>query len=131
MDAEQPWIKRAVAWLKSAQNPDGGWGESCLSYTDRAWRGRGASTPSQTAWALIGLLSGEKAISQSARRAAAWLIERQRADGGWNEELFTGTGFPGHFYLSYHLYAHYFPLMALGRLRQRLASLNERPGDRQ
>ncbi len=131
VDAEQPWIKRAVAWLKSAQNPDGGWGESCLSYTDRAWRGRGASTPSQTAWALIGLLSGEKAISQSARRAAAWLIERQRADGGWNEELFTGTGFPGHFYLSYHLYAHYFPLMALGRLRQRLASLNERPGDRQ
>jgi squalene-hopene/tetraprenyl-beta-curcumene cyclase len=121
IDPGQPWIQRAIAWLKSKQNPDGGWGESCLSDRDHSWRGRGPSTPSQTAWGLIGLLAGEKEPSENALRAAWWLLERQSDSGGWTENEFTGTGFPNHFYLRYHLYAHYFPLMALGRLRRRLA----------
>ncbi len=116
----QPWIRRAVEWLKAKQNADGGWGESCLSDNDPAWRGRGVSTASQTAWALIGLAAGEDEISEPARRGADWLLERQNQSGGWDETEFTGTGFPNHFYLRYHLYCHYFPLMALGRLRRRL-----------
>ncbi|MGH7934711.1 MAG: squalene--hopene cyclase [Candidatus Binataceae bacterium] len=123
IDLERPWIKRAVAWLKSVQNPDGGWGESCLSDKDPAYRGHGTSTPSQTAWALIGLLAGEDALSDAAMRGAAWLMERQNDAGDWDETEFTGTGFPNHFYLRYHFYAHYFPLMALGRFRRRLADI--------
>ncbi len=122
----EPWIRRAVEWLKSKQNDDGGWGESCLSDKDPAWRGRGPSTASQTAWALMGLLAGEEEISEAARRGASWLIERQNANGSWDETEFTGTGFPNHFYLRYHLYCHYFPLMALGRLRQRIRSTTAR-----
>ncbi len=116
----EPWIRRAVDWLTSKQNDDGGWGESCLSDKDPAWRGRGVSTASQTAWALIGLLAGEDEVSEAARRGASWLVDRQSPDGGWDESEFTGTGFPNHFYLRYHLYCHYFPLMALGRLRRRV-----------
>jgi squalene-hopene/tetraprenyl-beta-curcumene cyclase len=120
---DEPWIKRSVAWLKSKQNEDGGWGESCLSDKDPAWRGRGTSTPSQTAWAMIGLLAGEDGIGPHLERGMQWLLERQRETGDWEETEFTGTGFPNHFYLRYHLYAHYFPLMALGRLRKRMAEL--------
>lgn len=120
-DLGQPWIRRAVAWLKSKQNPDGGWGESPLSDTDPAWRGRGASIASQTAWALIGLLAGEDEVSESVTRGVAWLTERQSQGGDWEEPESTGTGFPGHFYLRYALYSHYFPLMALGRFRRRVA----------
>jgi squalene-hopene/tetraprenyl-beta-curcumene cyclase len=119
----EPWIQRSVAWLKSKQNEDGGWGESCLSDKDLAWRGRGISTPSQTAWAMIGLLAGEDAIGPHLMRGLQWLLERQRETGDWEETEFTGTGFPNHFYLRYHLYAHYFPLMALGRLRKRMTEL--------
>lgn len=126
VDVEEPWIKRAVAWLKSVQNADGGWGESCLSDKDPAMRGRGTSTPSQTAWALIGLVAGENELSDNAMRGVNWLLERQTAAGGWEEKEFTGTGFPNHFYLSYHMYAHYFPLMALGRFRRRMAELATR-----
>ncbi len=121
VDVDEPWIKRAVAWLKSVQNADGGFGESCLSDADPEWRGKGESTASQTAWALIGLAAGERTVSAQARRAALWLLESQRQGGDWQETLFTGTGFPNHFYLRYHLYAHYFPLMALGRLKKALA----------
>jgi len=120
VDLNQDWIWRAVAWLKAKQNDDGGWGESCLSDRDPAWRGRGVSTASQTAWALIGLAAGEDEVGDAARRGAAWLMDRQNENGGWDETEFTGTGFPNHFYLRYHLYCHYFPLMALGRLRRRL-----------
>jgi len=123
VDLNQEWIKRAVQWLKQKQNTDGGWGESCLSDKDPAWHGRGESTPSQTAWALIGLLAGENEIGDSVTRGITWLMERQTAFGDWDEQLFTGTGFPNHFYLRYHLYQHYFPLMALGRMRRRLADL--------
>ncbi|MGH8013511.1 MAG: squalene--hopene cyclase [Candidatus Binataceae bacterium] len=126
VDINQSWIKRAVMWLKSVQNADGGWGESCLSDHDPAWRGHGTSTPSQTAWAIIGLLAGEDNISESVTRGVAWLLERQNENGDWEETEFTGTGFPNHFYLRYHMYAHYFPLMALGRFRRRQSEMAAR-----
>jgi squalene-hopene/tetraprenyl-beta-curcumene cyclase len=120
-DIDEPWIKRGAGWLKSVQNADGGWGESCLSDQDLTYKGRGTSTPSQTAWAIIGLIAGENELSDSVMRGVSWLLERQSDNGGWDEPEFTGTGFPNHFYLSYHMYAHYFPLMALGRFRRRMA----------
>ncbi len=126
VDVNEPWIKRAVEWLKSKQNPDGGWGESPLSDRDRSWRGRGTSTASQTAWAMIGLIAGEADVSEHALRGAQWLSERQNDDGAWTETESTGNGFPNHFYLRYYLYAHYFPLMALGRLRRRMNETNSR-----
>jgi squalene-hopene/tetraprenyl-beta-curcumene cyclase len=120
VDVEEDWIKRAVGWLKSVQNSDGGWGESCLSDSDPSMKGKGGSTPSQTAWGLIGLLAGENGLSDNIMRGVTWLFERQGEEGRWEDLEFTGTGFPNHFYLRYHMYAHYFPLMALGRLRARL-----------
>jgi squalene-hopene/tetraprenyl-beta-curcumene cyclase len=124
VDMEEEWIGRAVKWLKSKQNADGGWGEACLSDRDASWRGCGRSTPSQTSWALMGLLAGEKGIDESATRAVKWLLENQNSAGVWEESESTGNGFPNHFYLRYYLYPHYFPLMALGRFRRRLL---ERP----
>jgi squalene-hopene/tetraprenyl-beta-curcumene cyclase len=107
-------IRRAVAWLEAHQSRDGGWGEDLRSYTERARVGRGASTPSQTAWALLALLAaGER--SPALQRGVAWLVERQRSDGDWDEEAYTGTGFPGDFYIGYRLYKLVFPIMALGR----------------
>jgi squalene-hopene/tetraprenyl-beta-curcumene cyclase len=107
-------VRRAVRWLESVQNEDGGWGEDLRSYEDDAWRGRGASTPSQTAWALLALLdAGEHGAT--VERGIQWLVKEQRQDGGWDEPQFTGTGFPGDFYIRYHLYRISFPLMALGR----------------
>jgi squalene-hopene/tetraprenyl-beta-curcumene cyclase len=111
---EHPAIRRALGWLESVQNGDGGFGEDLRSYSDPAWRGRGASTPSQTAWALLALLEAG-APADSIERALGWLVRAQRCDGGFDEALFTGTGFPGDFYIRYHLYAQHFPLMALGR----------------
>ncbi len=112
----KPPIRRAVSWLISHQNPDGGWGEDLRSYTDPAWSGRGESTASQTAWALLALIAagGEDAM-RAADRGVAWLTATQRADGGWDEPQFTGTGFPGDFYINYHLYRVVFPVSALGR----------------
>ncbi len=108
-------IRTAVDWLARHQNADGGWGEDLRSYRDRAaWAGRGASTPSQTAWALLALLAaGERAAPTE--RGIAYLVDTQRPDGSWDEPFATGTGFPGHFYINYHLYRLVFPLMALGR----------------
>jgi squalene-hopene/tetraprenyl-beta-curcumene cyclase len=119
-DPDAPHVRRAVGWLKAHQNPDGGWGEAVESYDDERLAGRGPSTPSQTAWAMLGLLSGQREPGPELARGARWLIDRQRADGTWEERAFTGTGFPGHFYLRYHMYAQYFPLMALGAYRSRL-----------
>ncbi|HVN64779.1 MAG TPA: squalene--hopene cyclase [Candidatus Binataceae bacterium] len=127
-DINEPWIKRSVAWLKSKQNADGGWGESPQSDKDSAWHGRGTSTASQTAWALIGLLAGENGISEAAMRGAQWLAERQNEAGSWDESEFTGTGFPNYFYLRYWMYPHYFPLMALGRFRKRIGEMASRNG---
>lgn len=109
-----PAIQRAAAWLEQHQNEDGGWGEDPRSYVDAAWRGRGNSTPSQTAWALLALLEVDPR-SEAARRGIAWLVQAQNADGSWDEPEFTGTGFPGDFYLRYHMYRQNFPTMALGR----------------
>jgi squalene-hopene/tetraprenyl-beta-curcumene cyclase len=115
-----PWsppVRRAVQWLVDHRNADGGWGEDIRSYRDRAWRGRGASTPSQTAWALLALLAAGERRSPVTAGGVAWLLERQRPDGTWDEPWFTGTGFPGDFSINYHLYRLVFPLMALGRYR--------------
>jgi squalene-hopene/tetraprenyl-beta-curcumene cyclase len=107
-------IRRAVGWLEAHQNDDGGWGEDPRSYDDPAWIGRGASTASQTAWALLALhAAGERSAAVS--RGVGWLVETQRPDGGWDEPQFTGTGFPSDFYINYHLYRLVFPIMALGR----------------
>jgi squalene-hopene/tetraprenyl-beta-curcumene cyclase len=113
---EKTCIRRAVRWLVDHQNPDGGWGEDMRSYTDAAWAGRGESTASQTAWALLALLAagGQEAMT-SAGRGVAWLAATQRSDGTWDEPQFTGTGFPGDFYINYHLYRLVFPVSALGR----------------
>ncbi|MBI4614918.1 MAG: squalene--hopene cyclase [Planctomycetes bacterium] len=119
-DMDAPYVRRAADWVKSRQNPDGGWGESCLSYEDRDWIGRGESTPSQTAWALMALVAAGEAESREARRGALFLIERQDSRGGWDETQYTGTGFPGAFYLRYYYYCLYFPLLALGRYRNAL-----------
>jgi squalene-hopene/tetraprenyl-beta-curcumene cyclase len=120
-DLNEGWIRRAVAWLKSVQAADGGWGETCLADRDPALKGKGNTTPSQTAWAVIGLLAGEDGISEHLMRGVAWLLDSQNEAGRWEDLDFTGTGFPNHFYLRYHMYGHYFPLMALGRFRRRIA----------
>jgi squalene-hopene/tetraprenyl-beta-curcumene cyclase len=114
---EHPAVRKAVAWLKSVQHPDGGWGESCATYDGPSLAGRGTPTPSQTAWALLGLHAAGEADSDAVRRGVDFLLRTQRPDGGWDETEFTGTGFPKVFYLKYHYYALYFPLMALARLQ--------------
>jgi squalene-hopene/tetraprenyl-beta-curcumene cyclase len=113
-DAQDLQVRRAVRWLEERQNEDGGWGEDPRSYDDPAWIGRGPSTASQTAWALLALhAAGER--SGAMARGVGWLVERQQDDGGWDEPQYTGTGFPGDFYINYELYRLVFPVMALGR----------------
>jgi squalene-hopene/tetraprenyl-beta-curcumene cyclase len=143
---ESDYVRRACDWLVRHQNPDGGWGESCASYMDDSQRGKGPSTASQTAWALMGLLAqGSQAYQASIQTGVEYLTSTQTSEGSWDELYFTGTGFPGYgrgartdlssgktldqgselsrgFMLRYHLYRHYFPLMALGRARTHLSS---------
>jgi squalene-hopene/tetraprenyl-beta-curcumene cyclase len=119
---DHPSMRRAVAWLDDVQQESGGFGEDIRSYADPAWRGRAEfTTPSQTAWALLGYVAAGNAEALSTRRAADYLCAAQRSDGDWDEEHFTGTGFPLDFMIRYHLYRITFPLLALGRLRERLA----------
>ena len=117
VDLSDPAISRAVAWLESKQNPDGGWGESCHSYGDPASSGKGDSTPSQTAWAIMGLMSAGMADAFSVARGVQYLLRQQTKEGSWEEARHTGTGFPRVFYLRYHWYCQYFPLWALAMYR--------------
>jgi squalene-hopene/tetraprenyl-beta-curcumene cyclase len=146
-DMRLPYIRRAVNWLLEHQNDDGGWGESCGSYVDPGLHGVGPSTPSQTSWALLGLLAAGEVDHRAVRRGVAYLLSNQREDGTWDEPYFTGTGFPGYrvgerprelpgivekstqglemssgFMIKYHLYRNYWPLLALGRYRKLTAS---------
>ena len=145
-DMTRPRVRQAVRWLYEHQNPDGGWGESCASYADPAQRGQGESTPSQTAWALVALIAAGETGGIDVRRGVEFLLDRQRADGTWDEPQFTGCGFPGYgsgdqperhrpvgdadrqglelgagFMINYHLYRDYFPLWALGRYLRGIA----------
>lgn len=123
-DISQPWIRKAGAWLKSVQKEDGSFGESANSYQDPALKGRGPSTASQTAWGAMALQAIFGRDDPAVGRAIQWLCAAQLVDatddqgnppGSWTEHEFTGTGFPRVFYLRYHLYRLYFPIMALGR----------------
>ena len=137
-DMKSEPARRAIAWLLAHQNEDGGWGESCASYADPAFAGKGPSAASQTSWALIALMAAGESDSHAVRRGIQYLVSTQRADGTWEEPWFTGTGFPGYgvgsrskrtriqevelpsgFMIKYHLYRNYWPLMALGRFRRR------------
>jgi squalene-hopene/tetraprenyl-beta-curcumene cyclase len=116
-DMDSRPVRRAVRWLKDVQNADGGWGESCRSYDDPSMAGHGPSTASQTAWAVLGLLAAGECHSEELYAGVEYLVGTQTADGLWTEDAFTGTGFPRVFYLKYHMYSMYFPLMALSRYR--------------
>ena len=120
-DQNEAAVQQSVEWVRSVQNGDGGWGETAGTYDDPGQRGVGPSTPSQTAWALLALLAGGDTRSDSVAKGVRWLVDRQAEDGSWSELIpgrngesyYTGTGFPRVFYLGYHLYKQYFPLLAL------------------
>src|SRR5690606_15333804 len=97
--------------------PDGAWGEDCESYRHKEQAGKGEATPSQTAWALLGLMAAGEVDDARVEKGIQWMIRNQVTGGGWKEDKFTGTGFPNAFYLNYHFYREYFPLMALARYR--------------
>ncbi|RME95864.1 MAG: squalene--hopene cyclase [Verrucomicrobia bacterium] len=142
-DMKDPRILKAGRWLVSCQNEDGGWGESCGSYMEETLHGKGPTTPSQTAWALMALLAiDDPEFDEAIRGGVEWLLRHQRPDGTWDQEHYTGTGFPGYgigerirhknnlavlaqgcelargFMLNYTMYRHYFPLQALARARE-------------
>jgi len=128
-ESNEPAVQQAAEWIRMVQNTDGGWGETCGTYDNSDLRGTGASTPSQTAWALLGLLAADDTRSDSVAKGIRWLIERQHEDGSWDElvpgrngeSYYTGTGFPRVFYLGYHLYKQYFPLLALNTYERAMA----------
>jgi len=125
VDHHEPYVQQGAEWLRMVQNSDGGWGESCGSYDDATTRGIGPSTPSQTAWAVMGLLAAGDTRSESVQRGILYLLEAQRPDGHWDEDEYTGTGFPRVFYLAYHLYRDYFPLIALSTYSREFSALYE------
>ena len=126
VDHHEPYIQQAAEWLRMVQNSDGGWGETCGSYDDPAERGMGPSTPSQTAWGVMGLLAAGDTRSESVQKGILYLLEKQRPDGSWDEDQYTGTGFPRVFYLAYHLYRDYFPLIALSTYAREFSALEAR-----
>lgn len=123
-DISQPYIRKAVNWIRSKQNENGGWGECCESYFDPTLAGIGPSTPSQTAWALLALMSAGEIHAPETAKGIQYLISTQKSDGTWDEEQFTGTGFPKFFMIKYHIYRNCFPLTALGTYRR---VLTEKP----
>jgi squalene-hopene/tetraprenyl-beta-curcumene cyclase len=120
--AADPRIRRALRWLEDHQNPDGGWGEDLRSYVEEGWRGRGESTASQTAWALLALIAAGEQEGDPVTRGIGWLVTNQKESGTWDEPWFTGTGFPWDFTINYHLYRLVWPVTALGRYVQARAS---------
>jgi squalene-hopene/tetraprenyl-beta-curcumene cyclase len=121
-DMSRPMVRRAVEWVKKVQQPGGGWGESCRSYDDVSLAGQGTPTASQTGWALLALIAAGEVDSDAVRNGVHYLVSTQGPDGNWQETEFTGTGFPKVFYLKYHNYRLYFPLMALARYQAALSS---------
>jgi squalene-hopene/tetraprenyl-beta-curcumene cyclase len=113
-------VLHGAEWLCSVQRPDGGWGETCATYADPSLKGSGPSTPSQTAWAVMGLISAGWAAHACVARGVEYLLKTQRPDGHWDEDECTGTGFPLVYYLTYRLYRDAFPLMALGAYHRSL-----------
>jgi squalene-hopene/tetraprenyl-beta-curcumene cyclase len=113
VDHHEPYVQQAAEWLRMMQNADGGWGETVGSYDDPNLKGQGDSTPSQTAWAVLGLMAANDTRSDSVARGIAYLLRTQQKDGSWDEAVYTGTGFPRVFYLKYHMYRQYFPLLAM------------------
>ena len=123
LSVKDPMVVAGANWLIAHQQPSGAWGESADSYADPHLRGQGPATASQTSWAVLGLIAAGRHEEPAVERGVRWLLERQREDGTWEENEFTGTGFPRVFYLKYHLYAMYFPLMALSRFAALLGAL--------
>ena len=115
---DRDYVRRAADWLRGVQKPDGSFGESCDSYEDPSLKGKGESTPSQTAWGAMGLMAVAGPNDPAVEKAIQWLIDHQQPDGNWEENFYTGTGFPKVFYLKYHLYRLYFPLTALARYKR-------------
>jgi squalene-hopene/tetraprenyl-beta-curcumene cyclase len=125
---DDPAVRRAVAWLAAMQRADGGWGEDEESYGDAPHGSYKESTASQTAWAVLGLMAAGAADHPAVARGIAWLASRQRADGEWTELPYTAVGFPRVFYLRYHGYRLYFPLLALARYRNLMRGNDRRVG---
>lgn len=121
-DMSKPYVRKAVDWIKDHQNDDGGWGETVETYSNPELAGKGESTPSQTAWSLISLIAADEADDSATKRGIEYLLDQQTEEGTWEEKNYTGTGFPGDFYIGYVLYRHYFPLLALGRYRKEIKS---------
>jgi squalene-hopene/tetraprenyl-beta-curcumene cyclase len=117
-DMSKPYIQKTVRWFKSRQNIDGGWGECCESYDEAHLKCQGWSTPSQTAWALLALIAAGEGTSEEVHKGIKYLLKKQQPDGTWEEEFFTGTGFPKYFMIRYHNYRNCFPLMALGKFNK-------------
>ncbi len=124
LNMNQRWLLKARDWLENVQNADGGWGERCNTYDDPVFKGKGPSTASQTAWALMGLCAFDDPHRDSIRRGIEYLARTQNADGSWTEHETTGTGFPRVFYLKYDMYRNAWPLLALATYRKILDRAN-------
>jgi squalene-hopene/tetraprenyl-beta-curcumene cyclase len=124
VNENEPSIQRGIEFIRAYQNRDGGWGESCASYDESRFV-QSASTPSQTAWAILALLAGGDLRSESLYNGVEYLTRTQRPDGNWDEDYCTGTGFPRVFYLAYYDYRNTFPLLALSAYRKATAGTRE------